>query len=175
METAAPYAEWRASVTRANASGVRGQLRRLLTDADLPSGLVQHAVIATSELVGNAFTHAYRPAAPADVIEVEVILSFGAVDIIVRDFGAAAMSNPESDGAGLGLPIAGALADHVGLVSDPAVPVTEVSLRFTSPPPRGALPVGNSGPSRMTGLPVWACGDRRRGTAHIPGDTLTPS
>jgi anti-sigma regulatory factor (Ser/Thr protein kinase) len=119
----------RLPATPETARKARLAVRQALAGAHLPEPVVRDVLIATAEIVANAVVHAYRPPAPPGTVEIEARLS-DRLEILVRDFGGGITPHLDSEGAGLGLAIAGALADRVTLSRNPAACSTEVRLVF---------------------------------------------
>jgi anti-sigma regulatory factor (Ser/Thr protein kinase) len=118
-----------------SARTAREFIHSVLADAAVPPDLARDVVIATGELVANAIVHAYRPPRPGGELQLDMLLSAGSVTVTVRDFGAGMRPHLDDYGAGLGLSIAGALANRLIVSRDPIRGMTEVAATFTLLPP----------------------------------------
>jgi serine/threonine-protein kinase RsbW len=110
------------------------QLRRAVRDYAVGHGLAAQRVhdltLAVSEIVANAVVHAYRDGSDGTITVVAELLG---ADIVVRvaDTGVGLSPRPDSPGAGLGLVIAGNVADRLE-IDRPACGGTEVSMTFAA-------------------------------------------
>lgn len=89
--------------------------------------------LAVSEACANAVIHAYAGAS-AGLMDIEVHVSGGDLQIVVRDHGAGMAPRTDSPGLGVGLPLMASLAGSMELLSPPGGG-TEVRMCFTLPDP----------------------------------------
>jgi anti-sigma regulatory factor (Ser/Thr protein kinase) len=71
--------------------------------------------LAVTEAVTNAVVHAYRAEGGSGRIRVVACARDTGLVVVVRDYGSGMLPNPDSPGAGLGLPVIGALAEEVNI------------------------------------------------------------
>jgi serine/threonine-protein kinase RsbW len=90
---------------------------------------VDDIALAVSEVLTNSVVHAYHSAAEPGGVDVEAELRDDAVHVTIADEGHGFARRRDSPGLGLGLAIAGMIADDLRIA--PALPTgTRVSLRF---------------------------------------------
>lgn len=112
-----------------------GELRRAVaayaTQHGLSTRRVDDVAVAVSELVSNAVLHAYRDRESPGVVTVKVATEDGTLVVRVADEGLGLAPRDDSPGAGLGLRIAGMVADELE-VEDLEPRGTAVNLTFAA-------------------------------------------
>ena len=112
-----------------------GELRRAVAAYAAQNGLstrrVDDVAIAVSELVSNAVIHAYRDQDDPGAVTVEVACDRNSLKVRVADEGLGLVPRDDSPGAGLGLQIAGMVADRLE-VEDLDPRGTAVNLTFAA-------------------------------------------
>jgi anti-sigma regulatory factor (Ser/Thr protein kinase) len=101
--------------TRESVAVARGALRRFATGLDVD---LDGVLLAVSEAVANAVTHAYAEEAGGPV-ELEAAASPFELTVVVRDHGRGLEADHGTAGAGFGLRIIRRVAQHVELTDTP--------------------------------------------------------
>jgi anti-sigma regulatory factor (Ser/Thr protein kinase) len=105
--------------------------RKFAGDAATARGVDAHAVsLCVSEAVTNAVVHGYRAAADHGVVAVEVKTVADGLEVSVSDAGVGLSPRADSPGAGLGMPLIAAMADHMHIEAGTAG--TRVVMRFVA-------------------------------------------
>jgi|tagenome__1003787_1003787.scaffolds.fasta_scaffold20284888_2 anti-sigma regulatory factor (Ser/Thr protein kinase) len=120
---------WRFAAVPECVSGTRHAVAAFAADHGVPEPPLEDLTLALSEAVTNAVVHGYRFRATG-VITVVVEIDPATVRVTVADDGAGLAPRFDSPGAGMGLPLIGALADAVEIAAPPEGPGTVVRMRF---------------------------------------------
>jgi stage II sporulation protein AB (anti-sigma F factor) len=111
------------------------QLRRHVREYALGSGLcadrVADLTLAVSEIVANAVVHAYRDGSDGTITVLAEPSAGGGLRVKIADDGMGLSPRTDSPGAGLGLVIAGNIADRLE-IDRPEAGGTEVCLTFAA-------------------------------------------
>src|SRR3954465_9491697 len=105
-------AEWTTSPHPANVAPLRRAVRDYAREAGLADNRVHDLTLAVSEIVANAVMHAYRDGGDGEItLTAETCL--GGMRVRIVDDGMGLSPRADSPGAGLGLVIAGNVADRL--------------------------------------------------------------
>jgi serine/threonine-protein kinase RsbW len=121
-------ARWITTPDPSNIAPLRRAVRDYATATGLQPERVQDLTLAVSEIVANAVVHAYRDGSDGE-ITVAASLCPDGVRVRIVDDGIGLSPRTDSPGAGLGLVIAGNVADRLE-IDRPTAGGTEVCLVF---------------------------------------------
>lgn len=122
--------QWTTTPEPDNVRALRANVRAYVRGTDLEPARSEDLVLAVSEIVSNAVLHAYRDGSYG-VITVGAEQVAGAVVIRVVDDGMGMSPRTDSPGAGMGLMIAGSLADRLQ-IERPECGGTAVCMTFAA-------------------------------------------
>jgi anti-sigma regulatory factor (Ser/Thr protein kinase) len=105
-------ARWTTTPEAANIAGIRRAVRDYAHDLGLAGERVDDMTLAVSEIVANAVVHAYREGGDG-AITVAAEACDGGMRVRIVDEGMGLSPRTDSPGAGLGLVIAGNIADRL--------------------------------------------------------------
>ena len=123
-------AEWTTRPDPLRVRHLRSEIREYAEQQGLDPNRAQDLTLAVSEIVSNAVLHAYRDGSDGTItIGAEV----DGRDLIIRvvDDGIGLSPRPDSPGAGMGLMIAGAIADRMH-IERPARGGTAICMTFAA-------------------------------------------
>ena len=123
--------EWTTTACPDQVSRLRHAVAGFAADQGLPTRRVDDVAIAVSELVSNAVVHAYRHSDKVGTVKVLARRSDRDIVIRIVDDGLGLRPRDDSPGAGLGLQIAGLVADDLE-ISERYPSGTEVRLTFAA-------------------------------------------
>lgn len=126
-----------------NVGVVRHVLGGVAEALGLDHELLDDIRLAVSEACANVVIHAYA-AQPSGLMDVDVHVTGGDLQISVRDHGAGMAPRTDSPGLGVGLPLMASLATSMELLS-PTGGGTEVRMRFGLPAPPPPTATAQSG------------------------------
>lgn len=123
---------WHTTSDPSSVRVLRAQIREYATQGGMKPERVHDLALAVSEIVSNAVLHAYRDGGCGTI---EIDANYEGDDLVIRvtDDGVGLSPRHDSPGAGMGLMIAGSLADRLQIECPPGGG-TEVCLTFDSPP-----------------------------------------
>jgi anti-sigma regulatory factor (Ser/Thr protein kinase) len=123
-------ANWTTAPDAANVARMRHAVRDYATDMGIGRERVHDLTLAVSEIVANAVLHAFRDGSQGS-ITVDAEECADGLLVRVADDGIGLSPRTDSPGAGLGLVIAGNIADRLE-IDRPDAGGTEVRLTFAS-------------------------------------------
>jgi anti-sigma regulatory factor (Ser/Thr protein kinase) len=124
-------ARWTTTPDPENVSHLRREVREYATGAGLEPDRVHDLTLAVSEIVANAVVHAFRDGSEGTITVVAEHVTGDGLVVRVADTGMGLSPRTDSPGAGLGLIIAGNVADRLE-IERPECGGTEVSLTFAA-------------------------------------------
>ena len=124
-------AVWTTTPEAENVARVRRDVRDYAIEAGLQDHRVAELTLAVSEIVANAVVHAYRDGSDGPITVAASRTQAGGVQVRIADEGVGLSPRPDSPGAGLGLVIAGHVADRLE-IDRPERGGTEVRLTFAA-------------------------------------------
>ena len=104
-------------------------MREYARGSGLDGDRITALTLAVSEIVANAVVHAYRDGSDGTITVAAETVQEGEVRVRIADDGVGLSPRPDSPGAGLGLVIAGNVADRLE-IDRPPTGGTEVPLTF---------------------------------------------
>jgi anti-sigma regulatory factor (Ser/Thr protein kinase) len=123
-------ARWTTTPDPANVAPLRRAVRDYARDAGMDDDRVQDLTLAVSEIVANAVVHAYRDGSEGAITLTAEPCADG-MRVSIIDEGIGLSPRTDSPGAGLGLVIAGNIADRVE-IDRPDEGGTAVCLTFAT-------------------------------------------
>lgn len=114
-----------------NVSRLRRNVREYALSAGFDDELVADLTLAVSEIIANAVMHAYRDGSDGTIVVAAETSEDGGLRVRIADDGVGLSPRTDSPGAGLGLVIAGNIADRLE-IDRPDRGGTEVRLTFAS-------------------------------------------
>ncbi len=124
-------AVWTTKPVAANVGRLRRSVREYARGAGYGDELVADLTLAVSEIVANAVMHAYRDGSDGTIIVAAETFEDGGMHVRIVDDGIGLSPRTDSPGAGLGLVIAGNVADRLE-IDRPERGGTEVRLTFAA-------------------------------------------
>jgi anti-sigma regulatory factor (Ser/Thr protein kinase) len=124
------HTTWTTEPHPSNIAQLRRAVREYATDSGMEPERVQDLTLAVSEIVANAVIHAFRDGSDGSITVAAELCEDG-VRVCIADDGMGISPRTDSPGAGLGLVIAGNIADRLE-IGRPAHGGTEVCLTFAS-------------------------------------------
>ena len=121
---------WTTRPEPGNVAKLRRNVREYARGSGLDSDQIADLTLAVSEIVANAVIHAYRDGSDG-TITVHAETADGRVHVRIADDGIGLSPRTDSPGAGLGLVIAGNVADRLE-IDLPETGGTEVRLTFAA-------------------------------------------
>lgn len=122
---------WTTKPEPENVARLRHNVREYARGSGLDSDRIAELTLAVSEVVANAVVHAYRDGRDGTITVVAETLRPGEVCVRIADDGVGLSPRTDSPGAGLGLVIAGNIADRLE-IDRPDRGGTEVRLTFAA-------------------------------------------
>lgn len=110
---------------------LRQNVREYARGTGLDSDRIAELTLAVSEIVANAVMHAYRDGSDGTITVAAETVREGEVCVRIADDGIGLSPRTDSPGAGLGLVIAGNVADRLE-IDRPDTGGTEVRLTFAA-------------------------------------------
>lgn len=124
-------AVWTTKPEPQNVGRLRRNVREYALGAGFDDDLVADLTLAVSEIVANAVMHAYRDGSDGTIVVAAETFEDGGMRVRIADDGIGLSPRTDSPGAGLGLVIAGNIADRLE-IDRPDRGGTEVRLTFAS-------------------------------------------
>ena len=123
-------AQWSTPPDPSNVRHLRREIREFAVEQGLDPTRAHDLTLAVSEIVSNAVMHAYRDGSDG-VITIGAHVRDEHLVVRVVDDGVGLSPRPDSPGAGLGLMIAGSVADRLQ-IERPAEGGTEICMTFAA-------------------------------------------
>ena len=120
---------WTTKPEPENVAALRHNVREYARGSGLDGDRVAELTLAVSEIVANAVVHAYRDGSDGTITVAAETVAQGEVRVRIVDDGIGLSPRTDSPGAGLGLVIAGNIADRLE-IDRPETGGTEVRLTF---------------------------------------------
>ncbi len=122
-------AMWTTKPEPNNVAVLRNSVREYARGSGLDTDRIADLTLAVSEIVANAVVHAYRDGSDGIITVHAETAPDGEVRVSIADDGVGLSPRTDSPGAGLGLVIAGNIADRLE-IDRPEAGGTEVRLTF---------------------------------------------
>ena len=119
---------WKTAPDAWSVRQLRAEIREFAERHGFEEERAQDLTLAVSEIISNAVLHAYRDGSDG-TIEIGADVTDGHLEVWIVDTGVGMSPRPDSPGAGLGLMIAGSIADRMHIERPPHGGTT-VSMAF---------------------------------------------